>query len=210
MAFHLQNPEFLTGSAEMNSMLIMTELTTALLWQEACEKGLPQPDGILLVATTSQQSMALMTNATIERVFKISTSKYGMGNMIDSYKTPPGFHEVVERYGDGQAPGAEFFEREPTGRVIPESDWQAASGQDLILTRILRLGGLEEGVNRGGQIDTYERYIYLHGSDNEHALGTTPVSHGCLHLGNHEIIELYNRVVGLPAWVWIGETCRFV
>ena len=50
--------------------------------------------------------------------------------------------------------------------------------KNLITTRILWLAGLEPGVNAGGAVDTYERYIYIHGTNHEHRLGA-PASSEC-------------------------------
>ena len=68
--------------------------------------------------------------------------------------------------------------------------WQAgdASEEDLILTRILRLEGLDED-----NANTLERCIYIHGTNREDLLGE-PASHGCVRLGNADVIELYDMV----------------
>src|SRR5947209_5746513 len=80
--------------------------------------------------------------------------------------------------------------REPTGQV-----WRAETGAesiaaDLILTRILTLEGLEEGVNRGGDVDSLGRYIYIHGTNHESELGQA-ASHGCVRLSNADVVDLF-------------------
>ena len=69
---------------------------------------------------------------------------------------------------------------------------------DLVLTRILWLQGLEDQ-----NANTFQRYIYIHGTNDEASLGR-PASHGCVRMRNREIIELFDLVAeGTP--VWIGE-----
>jgi hypothetical protein len=78
------------------------------------------------------------------------------------------------------------------------SGGEGVSGDDrdggaLITSRILWLGGLENGVNRGGEVDTHDRYIYIHGTNREHLIGR-PQSSGCVLLRNLDIIGLYEEV----------------
>ena len=181
----------------------MTNDQTASLWTQAQELGMPEYAALMLVSIDKQTLTLLIAGKVVDQL-PISTSRNGPGNTLDSYQTPTGFHDINERYGDGQPPGAILFERVATGEVVPPSAWQASSGKDRILTRILRLNGREPGVNAGGPVDTYERYVYLHGSDNEQHLGKQPSSQGCVHVGNHDIIELYDRIHEIPAWCWIG------
>jgi lipoprotein-anchoring transpeptidase ErfK/SrfK len=41
--------------------------------------------------------------------------------------------------------------------------------------------------------DSKERYIYIHGTSDLEPLGV-PLSHGCVRMNLHEVIELYSRV----------------
>ena len=91
------------------------------------------------------------------------------------------------RIGEDAGRGCVFASREPTG----ETWCGEARDDDLILTRILTLDGLEEGVNRGPGHDSLERYIYLHGTNHERLLGR-PVSHGCIRLSNADICRLFD------------------
>jgi hypothetical protein len=107
-------------------------------------------------------------------------------------------HVIAERIGAGQPVGMVFKSRIPTGhhfRELPETE------SNLITTRILWLRGLEPGVNLGGEVDTYERYVYIHGTQKESELGK-PLSAGCVLMSNLEIIELYDRVrTGDQVWI---------
>jgi lipoprotein-anchoring transpeptidase ErfK/SrfK len=103
--------------------------------------------------------------------------------------TPPGVHRVKEKYGHGVPVGRVFRDRLDTGDT-----WTIGEpGDNLILTRILRLEGLEDGINRGPGIDSYERYIYIHGTNNETSIGS-PASHGCVCMTNKDVIELFDAV----------------
>ncbi|MCY1183348.1 L,D-transpeptidase catalytic domain [compost metagenome] len=66
-------------------------------------------------------------------------------------------------------------------------------GRDWILTRILWLSGCEPGRNRLGQVDSFRRYIYLHGTPDTEPMGV-PLSHGCIRLRNADVLELFDRV----------------
>ena len=60
--------------------------------------------------------------------------------------------------------------------------------EDHILTRILWLGGLDpENAN------THDRYIYIHGTNQEELIGR-PASHGCIRMCNPDMIALFDAV----------------
>ena len=119
----------------------------------------------------------------------VSTAHAGIGGAEGSYRTPPGWHRVHRRIGEGAEAGSVFVAREPTGEI-----WRGQPcDDDLILTRILTLDGLEEGVNRGAGCDSLERYIYLHGTNHERLLGR-PTSHGCVQLANADVRRLFDDV----------------
>ena len=123
--------------------------------------------------------------------YNVSTSMYGAGEMQDSQKTPRGRHEVAEMIGAGQPAGAVFRHRKATGRIWTDRLVDAESAQDWILTRIIRLRGCEPGHNRGGSVDTYNRFIYIHGTAQEQRIGH-PASHGCIRMRNDDVIELFD------------------
>jgi UDP-N-acetylmuramate--alanine ligase len=119
----------------------------------------------------------------------ISTAKNGLGCVENSYCTPTGWHRIQARIGEGAEPGALFRHRVATGEV-----WRGEPrDEDLILTRVLTLDGLEEGWNRGPGRDSLERFIYLHGTNQEGLLGQ-PVSHGCVRLSNADVMALFDSV----------------
>lgn len=122
----------------------------------------------------------------IKNSYKISTSKYGIGNKAGSNKTPLGLHRIVSKIGRNACLGAIFKRRRNTGKIARINK----DGGDLITTRILRLGGLEKGINKGKGIDSFQRCIYIHGTPQENLIGK-PASHGCIRMKNRDIEELF-------------------
>ena len=150
---------------------------------------LADPEELFLVVSIEEQTLLVCANDTIIERYDASTSRFGNGNRENSLKTPLGLHRIKEKYGAGAPPGRVFRDREDTGE-----EWDhRQNGDNLILTRILRLEGLEEGINKGGSVDSYERYIYIHGTGREDLIGT-PLSHGCVCLRNRDIIRLFDTV----------------
>ena len=169
---------------------------------EARSRGLPR-EGVLLVVGGRQQQMSVVTQRGVWRVFRISTATNGIGNVSGSNATPPGWHRVVRWIGAGASAGQVFRSRRRTRRVLAPEMWRMPEGEDLILSRILRLTGLEPGVNQGPGIDSFARFIYIHGTNHEQRLGK-PASHGCVRMGNRDIIELFEFTHGRETWCWIG------
>jgi len=121
--------------------------------------------------------------------YAVSTSRRPPSNVKNSLGTPRGLHEIAERIGAGQPAGMVFDSRVSTGRHFSEiSDLSA----NLVTSRILWLRGLEPGVNLGGDVDTYERYLYIHGTSHEDRIGS-PQSAGCVLMRNLDVIELYDQ-----------------
>jgi len=152
------------------------------------ELELAEPKDFVSV-DTEKQTLTYHGEANDATVFGASTSRFGIGNEEGSYKTPRGLHAIAEKIGGGAPPRTIFNSRENTGVVWTEG----MDDENQILTRILRLKGLEEGVNAGPLIDSYDRYIYIHGTNKEDLIGT-PFSHGCVCMRNDDIITLYNMV----------------
>lgn len=181
--------------------------SVAALRRDAILLGMPEHAVLLLVHTAAQLLELSFPDGIYAGTFPVSTSQFGSGQMINSYKTPRGFHEIVERYGEREPLGMVFESRKPTGLIIPENQWREPTG-DKILTRILRLAGREPGLNQGGDVDSYDRMIYLHGTNQEHYVGVKPMSRGCIRLRNRDIVALYDLLSGHSTWCWIGELSR--
>ncbi|OGT40985.1 MAG: peptidase, partial [Gammaproteobacteria bacterium RIFCSPHIGHO2_12_FULL_40_19] len=124
-----------------------------------------------------------------------------VGEKKGSYQTPRGHHIICEKIGADLPIFTVFQARKPTGEIFsPELEKQFPD-RDWILSRILWLAGTEAGVNCGGDVDTQQRFIYIHGTNDEKNMGT-PNSHGCIRMRNSDVIELFDRVIlGMPAHI---------
>jgi hypothetical protein len=140
-----------------------------------------------------RQRLDLLEDGRSLASYPVSTAAAGPGEREGSLRTPRGLHEVHEKIGAGAPEGAVFVGRRPTGEVCTPERVRAEPGRDWILTRILRLRGLEPGRNRGGDVDTEARHVYIHGTPDEASLGT-PASHGCIRMRNADVIDLFERV----------------
>ena len=155
------------------------------------KKHLNKPFIIILA---SKQVLLLIDNNEVIQRYVISTAKAGLGNKKNSYQTPLGAHEISHLLGEDAELGTIFKARINTQKCANIlTNPQQRSNVDNITTRILWLKGLEAGVNLGGEVDTHERFIYIHGTDEEGQLGS-PVSHGCIRMGNLDIIDLFSKV----------------
>ncbi len=153
-----------------------------------------QPDftGRWMLVDVFGQRLILLQNKQMTAVWPVSTSAAGLDNRQDSGGTPPGLHRVNRKIGEGAEPGMIFKSRQPTGIRWRNAGEEKQDG-DLILTRILTLDGLEEGINRGPDIDSRTRYIYIHGTNHEAAIGS-PESGGCVRMTNIDVVELFDLV----------------
>jgi lipoprotein-anchoring transpeptidase ErfK/SrfK len=166
-------------------------MESALEQLEGYREGAAAETGVLLVKI-EQQTLYLVDNGRLKKTWPVSTSKFGVGNQSGSYKTPSGSHRVAEKIGAHCKLREIIRARIPTGQVAPLSD-AAPATRDMITTRILWLQGLQPGFNSGGNVDSYLRYIYIHGTPEERLLGT-PSSIGCVRMGNEDVIELFDLV----------------
>jgi lipoprotein-anchoring transpeptidase ErfK/SrfK len=123
----------------------------------------------------------------------ISTAAAGPGEINGSGGTPRGRHRIRAKIGNGCPAGAVFRARRWTGEVYSARLAADQPGRDWILSRILWLTGLESGRNRGGQVDTLRRYVYIHGCPDSEPMGV-PRSHGCIRMRNEAVIWLFERV----------------
>jgi UDP-N-acetylmuramate--alanine ligase len=157
--------------------------------EERIRKAAGEVPSVYLMVDTSKQQLHYVNKGKIFRSFPVSTSARGVGNREGSFQTPQGVHRIAEKYGAGAPIGRIFKDRIDTGE-----DWPVDKpGENMVLTRILRLEGLEDGVNRGPGIDSYERYIYIHGAANEFRIGR-PQSQGCVCMKNADAAELFDMV----------------
>jgi hypothetical protein len=136
------------------------------------------------------QQLEVREGARVVASYPVSTSARGAGERNASEQTPRGAHEVRELIGGDAGCGAVFVGRKPTGEVCTPELRAANPDRDWILSRVIWLSGLEAGRNQGGEVDSYDRYIYIHGTPEEEFLGQ-PRSHGCIRMRNEDVIELF-------------------
>ena len=141
----------------------------------------------------TRQRLRLLDGARAVREYEVSTGANGIGEINGSGCTPRGRHIVRAKIGTRQPAGAVLVRRRPTGEIWSPELHAKFPKRDWILTRILWLSGTEPGRNRLGCVDTFRRYIYLHGTPPATVLGV-PGSKGCVRLRNDDIIELFDRV----------------
>jgi lipoprotein-anchoring transpeptidase ErfK/SrfK len=154
-----------------------------------------------MIVSVRDQKMLLVQSGKPVKAYKISTSKFGVGDTPSTNRTPLGVMKVASKIGDGQKPGTVFKSRRPTGEVIKPN----APGRDPIVSRILWLSGTQSG-NR----NAFRRYIYIHGTPEMYRLGT-PASYGCIRMGMKDVVDLYNRVgVGAEVHVIRGSLGKSV
>lgn len=137
-----------------------------------------------LIVSVADQRLLLVRDGEPVKSYKVSTSKFGLGDKPGSNRTPLGHMRIAKKIGDGAPIGAVFKNRRPTGEVIkPDSP-----GRDPVVTRILWLKG-QECTNR----NAFRRTIYIHGTPEERRLGS-PASYGCIRMGSRDVADLFKRV----------------
>ncbi len=159
------------------------------------------PDRWLIVSIADQR-MALIERDQIRKTYTVSTSAKTPSCRADSHGTPTGLHAIGDKIGAEEPEGMVFKGRVPTGKRYSEYSGEEAE-RNLITSRILRLRGLEPGINAGSGCDSYDRYIYIHGTNHENRLGR-PFSGGCVEMGNADMIELFDQVESGDG-VWFVE-----
>jgi L,D-transpeptidase YbiS len=141
----------------------------------------------------AQQKLRLYNSQTLVKQWSVSTASAGAGQQEGSGCTPTGLHRIRLKIGANAPINSVFVGRRQTGEIYSAKLAQTYPDRDWILTRILWLQGLEWGHNRGGQLDTLRRYIYIHGTPDTEPMGQ-PASHGCIRMRNTDLLELFEQV----------------
>lgn len=140
------------------------------------------------------QVLRLYTSASESpRLYPVSTALNGAGERQDSGCTPRGRHYIRAMVGRDQPSGSVFVARRPTGEIYSATLAGEHPQRDWILTRILWLCGCESGRNRGPGVDSFRRFIYIHGTPDTEPMGVAR-SHGCVRMRNQDVIDLFERV----------------
>ena len=149
----------------------------------------------------SQQRLYLKQNDNLIKSYPISSSKYGEGSTENSNMTPLGLHVIKEKIGTDVPINTLFISRINTKRTVNIENSRNKTKDDHITSRILWLDGLEEGKNKGQGVDSYSRYIYIHGTHEEGLIGEK-ASHGCIRMLNNDVIDLYDYVnIGTEVYI---------
>jgi lipoprotein-anchoring transpeptidase ErfK/SrfK len=151
-----------------------------------------------LIVHVDRQRAELVVDDKLEKIYIVSTAARGVGCEENSFKTPPGLFAVSEKIGLDAVPGTVFKNRVPTGEIWSNDKANPLRSvpDDLILSRILWLEGRE-----AHNLNTKNRYIYIHGTNHEDALGV-PASQGCIRMRNDDVVELFDLLpVGSPVLI---------
>lgn len=175
----------MTGFPTPRILLIASLGLLAALGLTGCGSGpLGKDTHNKMIVSLSDQKMLLVRDGTPVKTYKISTSKFGVGDRPGSNCTPIGRLQIAKKIGGNTAIGSVFKNRRPTGEVLKPN----APGRDPVVTRILWLSGTESRNQ-----NTFRRTIYIHGTPEERRLGS-PASYGCIRMGSRDVADLYNRV----------------
>ncbi len=150
-----------------------------------------------------QQLSLLDEDGNMIHQYPVSTSKKGAGNQNGSEQTPLGLHRIKDKLGGAMPVNEVFIGRVPHGSLEECIERDLDLPDDVIMSRIMWLEGMEPGRNQGGYVDTYERYIYIHGTNHEDTIGM-PNSIGCIRMRNNDVVDLF-RLVEVGSEVLIEE-----
>ncbi len=174
---------------------VMAEYKEAIAKAKKVYKYNEKKDYIIII-NTSRQEMYLIKNKKVVKTYIVSTGKAGEGNAIRSKKTPLGYFKIHSKIGDKAPIGTIFVSKINTKKKATIYTNDTDTQKDYITTRVLDLDGLQENYNRGGtngNVDTYKRGIYIHGTHEEGLLGVK-ASNGCIRMYNKDVVELFNLI----------------
>ena len=141
----------------------------------------------------AKQQLSIWEKGRVIQTYPVSTAKNGPGELMGSECTPTGRHKIRAKIGVGQPLNCVFIGRRATGEIYKPELSRQYPERDWILSRILWLGGMEDGKNRYGKVDSSWRYIYIHGCP-DHLIQGKPESHGCIRMKNTDVMDLFDRV----------------
>lgn len=159
---------------------ILLSLQTFIVMQSA----LAAESSSVVVSVPEQKLYIFDADGQKVAAYRVSTSKFGLGDSRSSYATPTGQFEIAAKVGYGADIGTVFRHCRRTGEICPVN----AKGRDPIVTRILCLKGLEKQ-----NAHTLSRGIFIHGTPDERNIGR-PVSYGCIRMKSKDVVDLFNQV----------------
>lgn len=144
--------------------------------------GLRASAATSIVVSVPDQKLAILENGVTVAQYPVSTSKFGLGDRVNSYATPVGSMEIAQKIGDNAPLGSVFKSRQRTGEILRPN----APGRDPIVTRIMWLRGLESQNSQA-----YDRGIYIHGTPVEKLIGR-PASYGCIRMRSRDVVRVFD------------------
>lgn len=171
-----------------------------MLWQQLQDKvhesvldGTNLDSSRPIIYVDIEQQLLSQVGATDDSIhqYPVSTSRYGRGQQEGSLKTPVGIHKISHKIGQAEPAGRVFRARIASDEICHPTHYDGQA--DVITSRILWLEGLQPDLNRGGNVDSYQRYIYIHGTADEAHIGQ-PASIGCIRMKNDDVISLFDQV----------------
>lgn len=181
----------------------MSDVNTAKklipLLQQACEKFPQHAEFPSAIVSVSEQALYLYIKKSFVNKYPVSTSRYGIGQEEGSYKTPVGVHCVQEKIGADAELDEIFSSRKRTNTHATIEHEAVCTEEECITSRVLWLAGLEDGINKdqnseGKNVDSYQRYIYIHGTHEEGLIGQV-ASIGCIRMKNNDVVDLFEKLV---------------
>ena len=147
----------------------------------------------MLLALLGEKNLVHLAGESAVATYRFSYSERPPSCREGSLGTPCGLHQVADKIGDGAPHGMIFRGRVATGECWQDREDAGPAQRNFVTTRILRLRGLEEGLNAGPGVDSYDRYIYIHGTNHP---GRFPdnISHGCLLMQDEDLLRLFDAV----------------
>ena len=182
------------GSLLLGLLLFVIPLAAMAMDDPATEmltKYGPSPDGYVIVVRIEEQRLYLYRNGAWVADWPVSTALKGVGNQEGSLQTPLGAHRIAKLIGADAPAGTIFRSRINSHRVATIIPEERVTNDDYVTSRILWLEGLEPGINKGGKVDSYRRFIYIHGTHEEGRIGK-PASKGCIRMRNDDVIRLFD------------------
>lgn len=158
-----------------------------------------------IIVSIDAQILTLFKNEKWLAEYPISTSKLGPGQLLGSYQTPLGLHRIEKKVGKGDPLYTIYYGRVNSGKCWTKEAKEYAE-EDLVLSRILWLKGLEKGINlgkdsQGKVVDSFQRFIYIHGTNHEDQIGKA-TSKGCIRMNSHDLLQLFDEVPeGTLVWI---------
>ncbi|MBN1379649.1 MAG: L,D-transpeptidase [Gammaproteobacteria bacterium] len=167
----------------------------AYQWEKIAFQNLEkyQSGQTVILIRLDQQKLYLFDSQSLVCSYPISSSRYGIGCDQDSRCTPTGIHRIAEKIGQQCQHGEILRARIAIGEIAEINKDATAGGDDVITSRIMWLQGLESGLNLGAGVDSYQRYIYIHGTNEEGLIGQ-PASQGCIRMKNDDVMDLFDKV----------------